>query len=57
MICLENKADLTFMPCRHQACCFSCVVGEGKEGDKGLNLGQCPLCRLPVSFVFQQKSK
>ena len=54
MVCLENKADLTMMPCRHQACCYFCVV-DGKGDSQGLNIGQCPLCRQPVSFVFHQK--
>ncbi|KPI82839.1 hypothetical protein ABL78_8148 [Leptomonas seymouri] len=48
-ICLENRKDTVFFPCRHLCACWGCAVR--------LSGGSCPTCRCDIEamqFVYQQ---
>lgn len=37
-VCLDHRANTTFLPCKHTCCCAVCSVP----------LAACPLCRAPI---------
>ncbi|KPA78673.1 hypothetical protein ABB37_06273 [Leptomonas pyrrhocoris] len=48
-ICLENRKDTVFLPCRHLCACWRCALC--------LANGKCPTCRHDIEamqFVYQQ---
>jgi hypothetical protein len=41
-VCLSNKLEVLYQPCRHVASCITCA----------LNLKDCPMCRTKIeSFI------
>lgn len=47
-ICFDRPASCAFLPCRHHAFCITC----GKKVVLALK-PTCPLCRVPVSGLFE----
>lgn len=51
IVCLDNKKDTLFRPCRHAVCCRACVRRtevEALQHDRDLT---CPSCRQPVESM------
>lgn len=54
-LCMERKATVWFLPCRHRVCCRQCSLEINRRKDRGVGL-RCPICRGVVdTFVHSAR--
>ena len=44
-VCMERDLSVVFLPCRHLCCCNECGTN--------LSIGDCPMCRVPITSRIQ----